>query len=263
MSGFKLASNFRSSLHKSYLLFPPSISAIDRFVPALTTGAPFLKYQHPQLNRRLTRGARSSARGMSAATLLDLIKNRRSHYVLKGDLPISQQRVQEIVTEALLHSPSAFNSQSNRVILLFNQEHRRLWQIAKDILKQRITEEKWKRTEVKLRGFEAAAGTVLFFEDQATIKDYQQKFATYAGKLSEWAAHADGMLQLVVWTALEAEGLGANLQHYNPLIDEKIAAAWDVPANWKLHAQLVFGSKSAPADEKDFMPVEQRMKVFS
>lgn len=71
------------------------------------------------------------------------------------------------------------------------------------------------------------------------------------------------MLQLVTWTALETEGLGANLQHYNPLIDEKVAATWDVPADWKLHAQLVFGSKAAPAGEKTFMPVEQRMKVFS
>ena len=30
------------------------------------------------------------------------------------------------------------------------------------------------------------------------------------------------MLQLVVWTALEAEGLGATLQHYNPLIDDEV-----------------------------------------
>jgi predicted oxidoreductase (fatty acid repression mutant protein) len=71
------------------------------------------------------------------------------------------------------------------------------------------------------------------------------------------------MLQLVIWTALEAEELGANLQHYNPLIDEKVAATWDLPPSWKLKAQLVFGSKAAPPSEKTFMPVEQRMKVFS
>ena len=31
---------------------------------------------------------------------------------------------------------------------------------------------------------------------------------------------AAGMLQLAVWTALAEKGLGASLQHYNPLIDD-------------------------------------------
>lgn len=70
------------------------------------------------------------------------------------------------------------------------------------------------------------------------------------------------MLQFVIWTALEAEGLGANLQHYNPLIDAKVAEEWGVPANWKLSAQLVFGGKAAEAGEKTFLPVEQKYKVF-
>jgi predicted oxidoreductase (fatty acid repression mutant protein) len=95
-----------------------------------------------------------------SSTFLELIRNRRSYYALNDDLPISQKRVQEIVTEALLHTPSAFNSQSTRLLVLFNQEHKRLWQIARDILKKRVTEEQWKRTGPKLSGFEAAAGTV-------------------------------------------------------------------------------------------------------
>ena len=31
----------------------------------------------------------------------------------------------------------------------------------------------------------------------------------------QWADHASGMLQNYVWTAVELEGLGANLQHMN------------------------------------------------
>jgi predicted oxidoreductase (fatty acid repression mutant protein) len=37
---------------------------------------------------------------------------------------------------------------------------------------------------------------------------------------------------------------------------------WNIPADWELNAQLVFGAPVAPAGDKDFMPLEQRFKVF-
>jgi predicted oxidoreductase (fatty acid repression mutant protein) len=71
------------------------------------------------------------------------------------------------------------------------------------------------------------------------------------------------MLQFAVWTALEAEGLGANLQHYNPLVDVKVAETWKLPATWKLTAQMPFGAKTvAEAAEKTFLPLEEKFKVF-
>jgi predicted oxidoreductase (fatty acid repression mutant protein) len=70
------------------------------------------------------------------------------------------------------------------------------------------------------------------------------------------------MLQFAVWTALEAEGLGANLQHYNPLVDQKISELWNVPVTWKLSAQLVFGGKAGEAGEKTFTPLEEKFKVY-
>jgi predicted oxidoreductase (fatty acid repression mutant protein) len=70
------------------------------------------------------------------------------------------------------------------------------------------------------------------------------------------------MLQLVIWTALENEGLGASLQHYNPIIDEEVKKEWSIPENWKLIAQMPFGKPTAPAGEKQFNPVEDRVKIF-
>ncbi len=57
-------------------------------------------------------------------------------------------------------------------------------------------------------------------------------------------------------------GVGANLQHYNPVIDAQVAQTWNVPANWTLRAQLVFGGIGAPAGEKTFAPIDERLKVF-
>ena len=68
----------------------------------------------------------------------------------------------------------------------------------------------------------------------------------YADKFPQWATQSDGMTQYAIWTTLEAEGLGANLQHYNPLIDQKVATEWNVPEDWELSAQMVIGE---PAGE--------------
>ena len=65
-----------------------------------------------------------------------------------------------------------------------------------------------------------------------------------------------------IWTALSAEGAGANLQHYNPLIDAKVADTWGIPASWKLNAQIVFGGKTGDADPKDKKPDEEVFKSF-
>lgn len=66
----------------------------------------------------------------------------------------------------------------------------------------------------------------------------------------------------LVWTLLEAEGLGASLQHYNPMIDERVSQEWNVPSEWRLQAQLVFGKSTGPTREKVFEPVEKRLFVY-
>ncbi|KAI1458446.1 Nitroreductase [Annulohypoxylon moriforme] len=199
---------------------------------------------------------------MASTPVLDLIKSRRTYYVLNKELPITKDRVQEIVKEALLHVPSSFNSQSNRIVVLFGAEHDKLWDIATGILKTIVPEDAWEHTAQRMNGFKAGAGTVLFFEDQNVVNSMQEKFALYADKFPIWAQQSDAMAQYVIWTALTAEGVGANLQHYNPLIDVKVASEWGIPDNWKLNAQLVFGGRVGEAGPKDFQPIEERYKVF-
>lgn len=95
------------------------------------------------------------------------------------------------------------------------------------------------------------------------MDSYIANAPTYASQFPTWAAHSEGMLQLALWTALELEGLGANLQHYNPLIDAGVAEAWQVPASWRLRAQLVFGGRSAGLPrQKSFRPIEEKLRVF-
>ncbi|KAH7320671.1 nitroreductase [Stachybotrys elegans] len=197
----------------------------------------------------------------STDTLLQVVKSRRTHYGLTKETPIPSSRIEEIVKHALLHVPSSFNSQTTRVVVLFGGEHDKLWDIVTGVLKAKIPEAKWEPTGKKMAMFKGAAGTILFFEDQKVVNSFQEKFPSYSKNFDPWATQSDGMLQYTLWLALDSEGLGCNLQHYNPIIDEKVAAEWSVPDNWKLNAQLVFGGRTSEPGEKAFMPIEERYKA--
>lgn len=194
--------------------------------------------------------------------LLNSIQERRSIYSIAKKSPISDERIRELVSLAVMHTPSAFNMQSQRAVLLLGNQHEKLWAITKDILRGIVPSEQFANTGKKIDGFAAGYGSVLFFDDVETVADFQHNFPLYADNFSIWTEHSNGMLQYIVWTLLEAEGLGASLQHYNPLIDEKVKSAWDIPASWKLIAQMPFGLPTAPADKKEFIPIEKRFKVF-
>ncbi|MFS0839143.1 nitroreductase family protein [Paenibacillus sp. 1P03SA] len=191
------------------------------------------------------------------------VKNRRSIYAISKDAVVSDEKIVELVNEAVKHTPSSFNSQSARVVVLLNEQHDKFWDLTREILRGIVGDgEKFEATAQKMTLFKNGYGTVLFFEDQAVVEGLQQQFAAYADNFPIWSHHSSGMLQFVVWTSLEAEGFGATLQHYNPLVDEAVRSEWNVPATWKLVAQMPFGKPAAEAGEKQFAPLEDRVKVF-
>lgn len=193
---------------------------------------------------------------------LKSVKNRRSVYAISKESVISDERIEEIVKEAVLHTPSSFNSQSARVVVLFDKQHDKVWDITKESLRKVVPADSFASTEEKLQMFKNGHGTVLFFEDQTVIEGLQEQFALYAENFPIWAQQSNGMLQFVIWTALSEAGLGATLQHYNPLIDEAVSAEWSIPSNWKLIAQMPFGKPVAEPGEKQFAPIDSRLKVF-
>lgn len=197
-------------------------------------------------------------------SFIELIKKRRTIYSLGNNLPVSQDRIAALIKEAVKHSPTAFNSQSSRVVVLFGENHKKLWSIVKDTLRAIVPADAFAATEGKIdNAFLSGAGTVLFFEDQSVVKGLQEQFALYADNFPIWSEQASGIAQFAVWTALSEENIGASLQHYNPVIDEQVSKAWNIPADWKLRAQLVFGSIEQEAGEKAFMDDESRFRIFN
>ena len=189
------------------------------------------------------------------------IATRRSVYALNRELPLPPGEIVATIEHALRHAPSAFNSQSTRLLVLFGAEHEKLWDMTADALRAVVPAEAFAPTAEKIAGFRAAAGTVLFFEDRNIIKGLQERFPSYADTFPGSADQAGAMLQYALWTAFATQHIGANLQHYNPVIDQAVAEQWQIPASWTLRAQLVFGGIAAPAADKQFAPVEGRFKV--
>ena len=196
-------------------------------------------------------------------TLQQLAEKRRSIYALSDQLPVSKEEVVSLVEHATLHTPSSFNSQSTRIVVLFGEDHKKLWDMTEDALRVIVgDEEAFQSTKDKIAGFRAGAGTVLFFEDQAVVRGMQEAAPLYADNFPVWATQTNAMHQYVIWTALASIDIGANLQHYNPVIDQKVASTWNIDADWELKAQLVFGKIEQPAGDKAFKPVDERLKVF-
>ncbi|MCR1952091.1 nitroreductase family protein [Clostridium sp. DSM 100503] len=192
----------------------------------------------------------------------DAIKERRSIYSISKESPVSDERIKEVIEDAVKHVPSSFNSQSSRVVVLFGEKHDKLWDIAMEALRKIVPEENFYSTEQKINSFKAGHGTVLYFEDFSVVESLQKQFELYKDNFPVWAEQTSGMLQFAIWTALSIEGLGATLQHYTELIEDEVKREFKIPNNWNMIGQMPFGKGTAPAGEKEFSPIENRVKIL-
>ena len=195
------------------------------------------------------------------STLIESLKQRRTQYALGKNVSLDKDALTQRIKEAIRHTPSSFNSQSSRAVILFGEQSEKFWALTKAELSKIVPADAFAPTAAKLDGFAAGVGTVLFYEDQSVVKGLQEQFALYADNFPVWSEQAGGMAQFAVWLALTEAGVGASLQHYNPVADEATRQEWNVPATWKLRAQMPFGSHEGGFGEKAFMHDSQRFIV--
>lgn len=187
-------------------------------------------------------------------SLIEMLKNRRSIYQLGKNIPVSDDEIIKFVNEATEFVPDAFNMKSQRVVLALGAKHDALWDAIYEAFGGKVARE-------KIDSFKAAHGTVLYFYDDAVVKSLQEKFSLYAANFPIWARDANGMLQISIWTGLRDMGVGANIQHYNPVIDEAVKKLFSVPDNYILVAQMPFGEILAEPEPKEAEDISLRVKV--
>lgn len=191
----------------------------------------------------------------------DLVRKRRSIYQLNREIELSEAEVISLIQAVLKDAPTAFNNQSSKIMILLDGEHEKLWEIVRERLRPEMKGRDFSRTDQKMDGFKAAYGTVLFFDDQSVTKRFKEENPLYKDNFDTWAQQANGILQYGIWLVLAEHNIGASLQHYNPLIDEEVRKTWDIPEHYQLIAQMPFGGIVAPADEKEYDNINERMSV--
>ncbi|MDO4323052.1 MAG: nitroreductase family protein [Lachnospiraceae bacterium] len=187
-------------------------------------------------------------------SMREALKSRRSYYNIKKELPVAEEEVIRLVEDATELVPDAFNMKSSRVVIVMGEKQDQLWGKIYDLFGGKVPKE-------KIDGFRAGAGTLLYFYDASVVKGLQERFPAYADNFTVWANQASAMLQISVWAGLRELGVGASLQHYNPVIDGLVRELCGVPENYVLVAQMPFGgivSEPAPKEKED---ITKRVKV--
>jgi Predicted oxidoreductase related to nitroreductase len=190
------------------------------------------------------------------------VKERRTIIEVGNEISVPIERIREIIEESLKYTPTAFNSQSARIALLLGEEHERFWEVTREHIIKNIQRDRLKDNIEKINAFKNGYGTILFFEDLNIIEYLEQDYSTYREYFPVWAHQSNGMLQFIIWTSLEIEGLGASLQHFNTFIDRAIKEKWKLPDNWKLIAEMPFGNPISIPAEKHFQKINERYKEF-
>lgn len=173
--------------------------------------------------------------------IMDIFAKRHSFYEINNHLPINKDDIQKIVQSTLKLYPSPFNSQSARLVLLFDESHQKFWNIVLSTLLATAPKDKEFAIRDKISSFSAGAGTILYYMDTNIIKQQEEKFPLYAANFKNWSYQSNAILQFMIWSALAHQNIGASLQHYNPIIDAEVKAAFNIPDTWEFVAQMPFG----------------------
>lgn len=191
----------------------------------------------------------------------DAVLARRSEYML-DDRDVDVDAVVSALRRIAGSVPSSFNAQSARMVVLAGDDHRAFWRIVEDTLRAKVDDpERFRRTEQKLAGFAAAAGTILFYEIDAKTEELMEKYPSYRDMFPQWAEHGNAMMQFASWVAIRDLGLGANIQHYNPIVDARVAETFGIPEGHRLVAQMVFGRIATPMGPKEKLTGEDIVTV--
>jgi len=189
---------------------------------------------------------------------VEMIKNRRSVYALNKKLPVSADDVFDLIKDCVRYVPDAFNMKSQRVVVVVGESHDKFWNAVYDEM-VKFTGGGFSRERTD--SFAAGYGTVLYFYDDAIIEETRRQYPMYAENFHDWVMQSNGMLQFAVWTGFNAIGVGANLQHYNPIIDKMTAQMFDLPETWTLVGQMPFGGIATAPKPKLVEDINIRVKI--
>lgn len=197
-----------------------------------------------------------------STSFVNLVKKRRSIYALGKNSKYSKQQIEDRIREVVQQVPTAFNSQTTRVVVLFDEANIKFWDHIYDVQKDVLEGETWDMMSGIITGAKNGIGTVLFFED----KDEVEKMPARGVRQEAYKQNNNANAQYAVWLALAEMDLGASLQHFNvgyeQGFDKGTKEMFNLPESYEMLAQMPFGSVEQEAGVKEHINTNVQVKVF-
>lgn len=187
-------------------------------------------------------------------SIIKSLEKRRSYYNINKELPVDTSEVIEQIEKLTELVPDAFNMKSSRIVVALDEKQELLWDSIYDAFGGQVPRE-------KIDSFKAGAGTILYFYDQEVVKGLQGQFPLYADNFPAWAMQSSAMLQISIWSGLRELGIGASLQHYNPVIDQKVRELFLLPESYLLIGQMPFGGIVKEPEAKEKEDISKRVQI--
>ena len=195
------------------------------------------------------------------SNLTELVKKRRSQYMIGNDTDLTNEEIVERITEIVRDVPSASNSQTTRVAFVFGDKNVELWDHILDVQKDVLQGDMWERMSGVMEGAENGVGTIIFFEDLKAVRE----MPTSPSRVEVYKQNNDANVQYATWLALTEMGLGGTLQHmnvgYEQGFDKSVKELLELPEHWEMQAQMPFGSIEGEPGEKEYIADNERVVV--
>ena len=193
--------------------------------------------------------------------ILEAFAKRHSCYNINNKITITNQEIENLINKCLDLYPSSFNSQDARVILLMGEHHTYFWELVKKELFRVSQNDRHTQIEEKITKFEKGYGTILFFIEPDSVLSLQNAYPEYSANFPIWARESNAMLQFMIWSSLADKGIGASLQHYNPLIDNIVKQQFQINPNWQFIAQMPFGHVTTEVNPHKIKDISDRLTI--
>lgn len=187
--------------------------------------------------------------------MIELLSKRRTYYNLGKEIPVEENKIFDFIKKATELVPDAFNMKSSRVVVVAGEKQNELWERIYDEFSGKVSRD-------KIESFKNAYGTILYFYDSQVVKGLQEKFPAYAENFPNWATQSSAMLQISIWSGLREMNIGANIQHYNPVIDEMVKKLYNLPESYVLIAEMPFGEIISEPEPKEKEDINKRVKII-
>ena len=193
--------------------------------------------------------------------LTELVKSRRSQYVIGKNTDLTNEEIVERITEIVRDVPSASNSQTTRLAFVFGEKNDELWSHILDVQKNVLPADMLEMMTGVMEGAKNGVGTILFFEDLDAVEE----MPTSPSRVEIYKQNNNANVQYAVWLALTEMGLGGSLQHmnvgYEQGFDRSVKELLGLPERWEMQAQMPFGSIEGENGEKDYISDNERVVV--